>query len=61
MKVMKVMKVMNVDAKCKWVYISEGNNNIYNIIIYILYLRIRFKSRQNAYNLKPPSPLLRSS
>ena len=38
MKVMKVMKVMNVDAKCKWVYISEGNNNIYYILYYYLYI-----------------------
>ncbi len=32
------MKVMNVDAKCKWVHISEGNNNIYYILYYYLYI-----------------------
>ena len=35
---------------------------IYYILLFIFtYLRIRLKSGQNAYNPKPPSPLLRSS
>ena len=35
---------------------------IYYILLFIFtYLRIRLKSRQNAYNPKPTSPLLRSS